>query len=200
MKSTLIVALATLLLGATAATASAADIQSCTNSTKKSTAPGYERVGHELRLAVVPEAKRYLGDDQWVGDWMQPADGGWYLGVAPGTHSLAQVRAWLRGRIAKHFQAREAALVRTRVHVIRQPYAMHELHETGSAIWKKLARDGKVNFEGWDGCYQGTFRTRFVLFKEAPDSWMKIVRKYAKPYGDRVRVVRVNRHQDDSVS
>jgi hypothetical protein len=88
--------LAGLALAVAAEPAAAVDMRTCRSHTAGSTAPGYERVGQEVRKAILPELRNHLGR-QYTAYWLQPDDAGWYVGVAPGKRSLAQVRAYLRG-------------------------------------------------------------------------------------------------------
>jgi len=198
VKTLLAVALTGLVLGPAAASATAADIQTCRSQSSTSDAPGYKRVGREVRRAIVPEAKTYLGA-QYTAQWMQPDDAGWYVGVAPGKRSLAQVRTWLRGRIAEHFSGSEARLIRSRMHVIRQPYGMTDLREAGNAIWEDLSQTGpSVSWGGGEACtLSDAYRTEIFLYEDSTTADVKEVRRKVAKFGDRVRVTRLDEPMDD---
>lgn len=193
MKTFILVASCVVALGPAAGSAAAADIQTCRSEARTSDAPGYKRVGREVRKAIVPEAKRFLGK-QYTAQWMQPDDAGWYVGVAPGKRSLAQVRAWLRDRIAEHFDGSERRLIRSRMHVIRQPYGIADLRETGSAVWDILSTEGpSVNWAGDEGCtLSDAYRSEIFLYEDSRPADVKEVRRMVAKFGDRVRVTRLD--------
>jgi hypothetical protein len=192
-------ACAVLVTAAAAPVASAADIQTCRPRSATSDAPAYKRVGREVRKAIVPEAKKYLGR-QYTAQWLQPADAGWYVGVAPGRRSLAQVRTWLAARVAKHFTGSEADLIRERMHVIRQPYGLTELQKVGNQVWDILRMDGPGNWTGDDACtLSDAYRTEITLYEDSTQADVEAVRKQLARFGDRVRVTRVDRPLDDHV-
>jgi hypothetical protein len=63
--------LATLALSLIAGSASAADLQTCRSESASSDAPGYKRVGREVRKSIAPEVRKYLGA-QYTAFWLQP--------------------------------------------------------------------------------------------------------------------------------
>jgi hypothetical protein len=193
VKTLIALALTGLVLGPGAASATAADIQTCRSEASTSDAPGYERVGREVRKTIVPEAKRYLGD-QYTAQWLQADDAGWYVGVAPGKRSLAEVRTWLASRVAKHFKGSEARLIRSRMHVIRQPYGAKELGDAGNAIWERLSQEGPyVNWDGGEGCtLSDAYRSEIFLYEDSTSADLKEVRRKVAKFGDRVRVTRLD--------
>jgi hypothetical protein len=185
-KLTLLLAMAALALPAQRA--SAADIQTCKPSGKSPA--GLRSMGRDVKAHVLKGLKARLGD-QYAAFWLQPKDGGWYVGVAPGTQSLASVRAWLGGQVT--------AEQRKHMHVIRQPYGAKLLNETGSDLWQDLLPSG-VNFEGGNACVDGAYRSLFVVFKDATAGDLAVVQNAAKKYGDLVRVRKVNRKQSTTVT
>ncbi|MDA0184778.1 hypothetical protein OJ997_31035 [Solirubrobacter phytolaccae] len=193
MKKLLAVVLAGCAFGPMAGSAIAADLQTCRSESSTSSAPDYKRVGREVRKAIVPEAKKYLGT-QYTAQWLQPDDAGWYVGVAPGKRSLAEVRAWLAGRVAKHFKGRDAKLIRSRMHVIRQPYGNAELGETGNAIWELLSQEGPfISWDGGEGCtLSNAYRTEIFLYEDSTEADLEEVRRKVAEFGDRVRVTRLD--------
>jgi hypothetical protein len=192
--------LATLWLVNASAPAQAADLQTCRSELTSSDAPDFKRVGRAVRKAIVPDAKRYLGA-QFTAQWLQPDDAGWYVGVAPGRRSLGQTRAWLAKRVQRHFNGRDASLIRSRMHVIRQPYGMAELRETGSAVWELLSQHGPfVTWTGDEACtLSSAYRTEVTLYSDSTLKDLRDVRDALAEFGDRVRVTRVNQELDDSV-
>jgi hypothetical protein len=184
---------ALLVLSVTPAAASAADIQTCRSQTATSDAPGYERVGREVRKKIVPETRRYLGA-QYTANWLQPGDAGWYVGVAPGKRSLAQVRRWLRKRVGAHFHGDEARLIRSRMHVIRQPYGMKQLIRDGNDIWDFLRMDGPPTWSGDEACtLSDAYRSEVTVYTDSPPEAANRVRLQLARFGDRVRVTWVDR-------
>jgi hypothetical protein len=197
VKTLITVALALLVAGSAAGPAAAADITTCRSHATASDAPGYKPVAREVRRKIVPAAKRYLGA-QYTAQWMQPADAGWYVGVAPGKRSLEQVRTWLARRVAARFEGSERALVRSRMHVIRQPYGIAELNEVGSQVWDILRRDGPRTWTGNDACtLSDAYRSEITLYRDSTWADVKRVRRQLAKFGDRVRVTRVNYSIDD---
>jgi hypothetical protein len=185
---------ALLILSVMPAAASAADIQTCRSQAATSDAPGYERVGREVRRAIVPETRRYLGFAQYTAYWLQPDDAGWYVGVAPGKRSLAQVRRWLRTRVNAHFHGEEARLIRSRMHVIRQPYGLKELIHVGNDVWDILRKDGPPTWTGDDACtLSDAYRSEVTIYNDSPPEAANRVRRQLAKFGDRVRVTYVDR-------
>jgi hypothetical protein len=193
VKSLSIAVLATLALGLTAGPAAAADIQTCRSESTASTAPGYKRVSREVRKAIGPEVRKFLGA-QYTALWMQPDDAGWYVGVAPGKHSLAEVRTWLQARIPRHFHGSEAALIRARMHVIKQPYGLKALREAGNEAWEILSMEGSsVDWDGGENCtLTDAYRSEVTLYKGATAAQLAEYRELLEPLGDLVRVTRVD--------
>src|SRR5688572_3631556 len=76
-----------MLVLAGAATAHAADLQTCRSESATSDAPHYERVLRLVNRSMGAEIREYLGP-QYTARWRQPDDAGWYVGVAPGKRSL----------------------------------------------------------------------------------------------------------------
>jgi hypothetical protein len=185
--------LVSLALGLTADRAAAADIQTCQSNSTVSTAPGYKRVGREVRKAIRPEVQKYLGD-QYTALWMQPDDAGWYVGVAPGKRSLTEVRSWLRTRIARHFRGSEAALMRSRMHVIKQPYGLKELREVGNKVWDILRMESRpANWGGDEACtLSDAYRSEVTLYEDSTQATVRDVKDLLAEFGDRVRVTRVD--------
>jgi hypothetical protein len=200
VKSLSIIVLATLALGLTAGQASAADIQSCRSDSTISTAPGFKRVGREVRKAIGPEVRKHLGA-QYTALWMQPDDAGWYVGVAPGRRSLAATRAWLRERIARHFSGSEAALIRSRMHVVKQPYGLKELREVGNKVWDILRVESHpANWSGDEACtLSDAYRSEVTLYKDSNETTLRDVKDLLAEFGDRVRVTRVDYAMSDDV-
>jgi hypothetical protein len=192
VKTLTAVALALFVLGSAAANASATDIKTCLPKAASSDAPSYKSVGRKVRKAIVPEAKKYLGA-QYTAQWLQPADAGWYVGVAPGKRSLAQVRAWLATRVAAKFKGSEAALIRSRMHVVRQPYGIAELHEIGSKVWDLLRVDGPDSWTGDEDCtLSDAYRAEITLYEDSTEKDVREVQQQLAEFGDRVRVTRVD--------
>jgi hypothetical protein len=178
------------------AAASAADIQTCRSTTASSDAPGYERVGREVRKAIVPATKRYLGA-QYAAYWLQPGDAGWYVGVAPGKRSLGQVRRWLRTRVGARFHGEEATLIRSRMHVIRQPYGLRALNRSLNDIWDILRKDGPPTRTGDVGCtLSDAYRGEITIYSDSPEEAVNRVKLQLARFGDRVRVTRVDHPLD----
>ena len=166
---TVILASALLAL-AGAPTASAADLQTCRSKATSSDAPDFKRVGRMVTKSMGAEIREYLGT-QYTARWLQPDDAGWYVGVAPGKRSLAQTRAWLAARVKHHFKGADAKLIRSRMHVIRQPYGMAELRDVGSEIFVRLAERGygpQVNWGGDDACtLSDAYRSEITLYADS---------------------------------
>jgi hypothetical protein len=184
---------ALLALSLMPAAASAADIQTCRPTTATSDAPGYERVGREVRKAIVPEVRRYLSFSQYTAYWLQPGDAGWYVGVAPGKRSLEQTRRWLRARVAAHFHGDEAKLIRSRMHVIRQPYGQRQLRRAGNAVFDILSKDGPPTWTGDEACtLSDAYRSEVTIYNDSPPEAVNRVTLQLARFGDLVRVTRVD--------
>jgi hypothetical protein len=199
MKSSVLAVLTTLVLSVAAQSAAAADLQTCRAGGARSDAPRYRHVAKAVRAKMAPEVRTYLGR-QFVHQWMQPADAGWYVGVAPGRRSLAQVRTWLARRVGAHFSGSEAALVRSRMHVIGQPYSHARLFDAGERIFETLSRQFRPGWSEGDGCsFSGAWRAEVTLYRESSQADVREARRLLKGLGDVVRVRRINIPQDDSV-
>jgi hypothetical protein len=193
---TIVVASLTGLALAVAAEPAAAtvDIQTCRSHMTRSSAPGYERVGRAVRKTIVPGVRNYLGR-QYTAYWLQPHDAGWYVGVAPGKRSLAQVRTYLYRQVGRHFRGPQAALIRSRMHVIAQPYGARELVRVGNAVWDILRVHGpEVNWSGNEACtYSDAYRSEVTLYEDSTQADVDEVKRLVARFGDKVRVVRVDR-------
>ncbi|MDA0169731.1 hypothetical protein OJ998_11605 [Solirubrobacter taibaiensis] len=202
VKALTVILTSAVLALAGAPAAHSADLQTCRSESASSDAPGYKRLGRPVRSALGPDAKAYLGA-QYTATWLQADDAGWYVGVAPGKRSLKQTRAWVAAWVERHYQGEDAKLIRSRLHVIRQPYGMAELREVGSQIYERLAEQGlgpQVNWGGDEACtLSDAYRSEITLYADSTRADLREMRRELADLGDRVRVTRVNYEMDDSV-
>ena len=185
-----VLCLVALVLMAAPAVAPAAEPAACTISTGGGD-PGeeYGRLGTQAQ-PIAHELAGQLGE-QFGGFWLQPRDGSWYLGLAPGAVTAEELRRRALELVDARHDGEDEQRLRDRLRVFEQPYGEPELRRIQDELTRKAGERGwNVAWVVVVGCqHSDTWRVEWELYSDASADVVEEARALAEPYGDRVRIV-----------